>query len=98
LEQQEKIDFDELSVRLVEEESKINGTGSTENGKIAMYSASKRLGNKNHQARVDGPLAVLGYQCYECGKYGHMKRECLDFIARKRDSDSSEIAIKNFEM
>jgi hypothetical protein len=74
---------------LIEEEVKLDGTGSS----VVMYSAASKKGNRLHQARVEGPPAVLGYQCYECGKYGHMKRECPDFIARKRSGDSSGTAM-----
>jgi len=74
LEQQENIDFDELSARLIEEERKLGGGSGT--GSVAMYSAASKKGNRNHQARVDGPPVVTGYTCYHCGQEGHMKRNC----------------------
>src|SRR5256885_109766 len=71
LEKQEKIDFDELVARLLEEEMKVSPG--------AKMTAMK--------ARYGGAPLVRGYQCYQCGQYGHMKRECHAHLRMKTAQD-----------
>jgi len=56
LKKQKKIDFDELVARLLEEEMKIS-------------SGAKMTAMKIRYGSVP---SVRGYQCYQCGQYGHM--------------------------
>ena len=71
LEKQEKIDFDELAARLLEEEMKVSPG--------AKMTAMK--------ARAVGTPTVRGYQCYQCGQYGHMKRDCHAHLRVKAAQD-----------
>jgi hypothetical protein len=65
LEQQEMVDFDKLSARLLEEERKIHGTESV----TALMAKGKNRWSGNHP--FDG-------ECYGCGKRGHLKRDCRE--------------------
>src|SRR5579859_5972087 len=66
LEQQEVVDFDELSARLLEEEGKIH---HGDNSVIALLAKGKNKWSGNHP--FDG-------ECYGCGKRGHLKRDCRE--------------------
>src|SRR5579859_7519982 len=66
LEQQEAVDFDELSARLLEEEHKIH---HGDNSVIAQLAKGKNKWSGNHP--FDG-------ECYGCGKRGHLERDCRE--------------------
>jgi hypothetical protein len=65
LENQEKIDFDELTARLLEEELKINPPTMTIHA----------LMSKKH-VYSGGGFAEREYRCFGCGEAGHLKRDC----------------------
>ena len=65
LENQEKIDFDELTTRLLEEELKINPPTMT----IHALMSKKNLYSSEGFVERE-------YRCYECGEMGHLKRDC----------------------
>jgi len=65
LENQEKIDFDELTARLLEEELKINPPTMTVHALM-----SKR------NLYSGGGFVEKEYRCYGCGEVGHLKRDC----------------------
>jgi gag-polypeptide of LTR copia-type/Domain of unknown function (DUF4219)/Zinc knuckle len=64
LEKEEKIDFDELAARLLEEEMKVNpeATMTALMSKKNLYSG--------------GGFVEREYHCYGCGELGHLKRNC----------------------
>src|SRR5579859_5372260 len=62
LEQQETVDFDELSARLLEEERKIH---HGDNSVIALLAKGKRRAN-----------VPFDLECYGCGRRSHYKRDC----------------------
>src|SRR5579859_375652 len=62
LEQQEAVDFDELSARLLEEERKIH---HGDNSVVALLAKGKRRAN-----------VPFDLECYGCGRRGHCKRDC----------------------
>ena len=64
LEKQEKIDFDELTARLLEEEMKVNA-----GAKMTALMSKKNLYS-------DGGFVEREYHCYECGEVDHLKRDC----------------------
>jgi gag-polypeptide of LTR copia-type/Zinc knuckle len=64
LEKQEKIDFDELTARLLEE-LKINPPSMT---------AHALMSKKNLYS--GGGCVEREYRCYTCGEVGHVKRDC----------------------
>lgn len=76
LEQQEKVDFDELYARLLEEERKTNGTGGA--SIIAMKAAA---GYK--------PGSLTKAVCWGCGSMGHLKRDC-PLEKQKRESEGGK--------
>jgi hypothetical protein len=65
LENQEKIDFDELTARLLEEELKINPPTTT----VHALMSKKNLYS-------GGGFVEREYRCYGCGEMGHRRREC----------------------
>ena len=65
LEKQEEIDFDELTARLLEEESKINPPTMT----VHALMSKKNLYS-------GGGFVEREYHCYGCGEVGHLKRDC----------------------
>ena len=65
LEKQEKIDFDELTARLLEEELKINPPITT----VHALMSKKNL-------YLGGGFVQRKYRCYECGEVGHLKQDC----------------------
>ena len=77
LEQQEKIDFDELSARLIEEELKING--GAENGKMAMLARGNGQGSECHFCGQKGhwkkDCLVRQYREQKGGRKAFVKRE-----------------------
>jgi hypothetical protein len=64
LEKEEKIDFDELTARLLEEEAKVNPGA---NVKALMSKKNLYSG---------GGFVEREYRCYGCGELGHLKRNC----------------------
>ena len=65
LEKQEKIDFDELTARLLEEELKINPPIMT----VHVLMSKKNL-------YAGGGFVEREYCCYGCREVGHLKRDC----------------------
>src|SRR2546423_7019220 len=65
LEKQEKIDFDELAARLLEEELKINPPTMT----VHALMSKKNLYS-------GGGFVEREYRCYGCGEVGHLKQDC----------------------
>jgi len=65
LEKQERIDFDELTARLLEEELKINPPAMT----VHALMSKKNLYS-------GGGFTGREYHCYGCGEVGHLKRNC----------------------
>src|SRR5271154_622178 len=66
LEKEEKIDFDELTARLLEEELKINPP--------TMTTVHALMSKKNLYS--GGGFVEREYHCYGCGELGHLKRNC----------------------
>jgi hypothetical protein len=62
LEKEEKIDFDELTARLLEEEAKVDPRAAA--GTMAM-AATRRKVYKDPED-----------ECYYCGQKGHWKKDC----------------------
>ena len=77
LEKQEKIDFDELTARLLEEEMKVNP-----GAKMTALMSKKNLYS-------DGGFVEREYRCYGCGEVGHLKRDCPKREKKKPRSPSS---------
>ena len=65
LEKEEKIDFDELTARLLEEEFKINPPTMT----VHALMSKKNLYS-------GGGFVEREYRCYGCREVGHLKRDC----------------------
>jgi hypothetical protein len=78
VEQQEVVDFDELSARLIEEERLIKNNGSNGESKLAWIARTKQ------QAGSSG-------ECYYCGQRGHFKPECP--VRKFRESQDGEKAV-----
>ena len=76
LEKQEKIDFDELTARLLEEELKINPPITT----VHALMSKKNLYS-------GGGFVEREYRCYGCGEVGHLKRDCP-----KREKEKPRVA------
>ena len=74
LEKQEKIDFDELAVRLLEEEKKVDPEAKI--GGMALLS-------KNRKAHKDPED-----ECHCCGQKGHWKRDCR--VRKYREKEGHE--------
>ena len=76
LEKQEKIDFDELAARLLEEELKTNPPSTT----VHALMSKKNLYS-------GGGFVEREHRCYACGEVGHLKRDCP-----KREKEKPRVA------
>ena len=88
LEKEEKIDFDELTARLLEEELKVNPGAA----KIAL-TARKNARVSNRESMKKG-AEWKGFQCYACGAYGHRQWECPKWRARQEGWATGEEAFQ----
>jgi gag-polypeptide of LTR copia-type/Zinc knuckle len=79
VEQQETVDFDELSARLIEEERLIKSNDSG-GSKLAWMARTKQ------SARSSG-------ECYYCGQRGHFKPECP--VRKFREEKDGEKVVKH---
>ena len=77
LENQEKIDFDELTARLMEEEKKLN-PGAYRIALMAKKGLTLKCygcGETGH-VKANCPKQGIERQCYGCGEMGHLKKDC----------------------
>jgi hypothetical protein len=83
VEQQETVDFDELSARLIEEERLIKSNGS--NGSNGSGSKLAWITRTKQSARSSG-------ECYYCGQRGHFKLECpVRKFREEKDGEKTDV-------
>jgi hypothetical protein len=85
LEKEEKIDFDELTARLLEEELKVNPGAA----KLAFTARKNGISD-----RKSTKGEWKGFQCYACGAYGHRQWECPKWRARQEGWATGEEAFQ----
>ena len=86
LEKQEKIDFDELTARLLEEEKKLDPEPKI--GATALLAKNRKaVGARGSQADVA--------DCHYCGQEGHWKKDCpvRKYRARKGSEEQSKYSM-----